>query len=160
MARVLEADVIVRLTVEEMRQVAHVGVERRLRAISRSRQHRWAWDGEGVWNTDIQSAAAEMAVAKMLGRYWADTAEPDSAGDVGDRVQVRWTQRPDGCLILHPEDPDDHWFFLVVGQMPELDVRGHMQGKAGKQQRFWRDMARPAFFVPQAELTEYERKAA
>jgi hypothetical protein len=148
---------IVELTEEEMRVAAGVGVERRLRALARHRAHRWEWNGEGVWAIDILAAGAEEAVAKLLGRYWTDTADPDSAGDVGDRTQVRWTPRNDGCLILHPEDPDDHYFFLVIGVMPVYTIAGYIRAGAGKQDAYWRaDLPRPAYFVPQTALRPYE----
>lgn len=149
---------IVELTEEEMRIAATVGIERRLRAISRHRQHRWAWNGTGVWNIDIQAAGAELALAKLLGRYWNDTAEPDDAGDVGERVQVRWTRYDDGCLLLHPEDPDEHYYFLAVGSMPRYTIAGYIRGADGKRQRYWRpNIDRPAYFVPQAALIPYTR---
>lgn len=143
----------VELSAEEMRVAASTGVERRLRAIARNRQHRYAWSGDGVWAIDIQAAGAELAVAKVLGRYWADTAAPDTDGDVGTGVQVRWTRLANGSLLLHPSDPDDHAYVLVTGEMPSFEIPGWCWGRDGKDERFWREhTGRPAFFVPQDAL--------
>lgn len=151
----------VELTLEEIRVAASVGIERRLRAIARNRQHRHSWRGGDVWEIDIQGAAAEMAVAKAVGRYWTDTADPDYEGDVGQNVQVRWTARPDGSLLLHPDDKPEHAFVLVTGQIPQFEIRGWLWGAHGKDPRFWReDTGRPAFFVPQAALRLFVPKAA
>lgn len=151
----------VELTQEEMRVAALIGVERRLRAIARNRQHRYAWTGEAVWAIDIQAAGAELAIAKAIGRYWTDTAEPDAHGDVGDGVQVRWTKRENGCLLLHPTDPDAHVYVLVTGEMPVFEVPGWIRGAHGKDERFWREMTgRPAFFVPQEALRAFEPRQA
>lgn len=152
---------MVRLTTEEMRVAANVGIERRLRAIARGREHRWEWDGDGVWNVDIHAAASELLVAKLLGRYWNDAAAPDADGDVGARVQVRWTSRRNGCLLLHKEDSDDHAFFLVVGVLPELTVAGWIMARDGKNDRYWKeDTGRPAYFVPREALTAYTTRPA
>lgn len=146
----------VALSIEEMRHAASAGVERRLRAIANGRAHRYAWDGVGEWDTDLQAAGAELAVAKASGRYWVDTAAPDAEGDVGERVQVRWTRRENGSLILHDTDPDDHAFVLVCGTMPKFTIPGWLFGVAGKIPSFHRtDTGRPAYFVPQAALREF-----
>lgn len=142
---------MVTLTLEECRQAAGVGVERRLRAIDRDRKHRFDWSNHS-WAVDIEAAGAEMAYAKLRNRYWADAAEPDTDGDVGP-AQIRWTSRQNGCLLIHPEDADDAPFVLVTGALPKLNVVGYIYGKVAKQQRWWRaDTGRPAFFVPQHAL--------
>lgn len=149
----------VTLTTEEIRTAANVGVERRLRAIARQRNHRWEWDGEHVWNVDIHAAAAELVVAKVLGRYWTDTPDPDAHGDVGERVQVRWTPRQNGCLLLHKEDPADHAYFLVVGVLPDLRIAGWLMGRDGQHERYWRtDTGRPAYFIAQSKLIPYAKR--
>jgi hypothetical protein len=145
----------VELTIEEARVAAMIAVERRLRAIARGREHRFNWNGEGAWENDLHATGAELAVAKALGRYWTDTAAPDSDGDVGAGVQVRWTRHPGGHLILHPSDHDMHRYVLVTGLMPRYTIRGWCSGVGGKRGNFWRGgLERPAFFVPQSALRE------
>lgn len=153
--------ITVELTTEEMRTAASVGVERRLRAVARGRRHRHDWSGEGEWGVDINAAAAELAVAKVLGRYWVDTANTDFDGDVGPGVQVRWTARANGRLLLHPDDGDTHVFVLVCGTMPAFTIPGWIRGRDGKRPEWWRqDTGRPAFFVPREALASLAARQA
>ncbi len=104
------------------------------------------------WGADIEGVGAEMAVAKALDRFWSPNNRPDKA-DIGERLGVRYTAYPNGHLILHPNDEDGHIFVLVVGAMPEYEVVGHVLGQDGKREEWWREGERPAFFVPQGNLT-------
>jgi hypothetical protein len=144
----------VRVTWSELEQGVLAGAHRRMRRLRSGSVHRWGYAGEGSWTAEIEAAAAEMAVAKLLGCYWADFTAPDHNGDVGDGLQVRHTPRRDGRLIIHPEDEDDHRFVLVCGEAPTFFVAGQILGAEAKRQEWWVDpgTGRPAFFVPQAAL--------
>src|SRR5262249_41198338 len=121
-------------------------------AIFRGRRHRFGAPTNDFWGVDILAALSEMAAAKALGIYWADAPEPDVDGDVGPYF-VRHTERPDGCLILHPADHDDRVYILVVGSPPSFRVVGWLWGREGKLQSYWRsDLARPCFMAPQEQL--------
>ncbi len=148
----------VRLTWMELYQAAQVGAVRQIEALKLNRPDRYGYSGDG-WSIHITGAAAELAVAKASGRYWHALATRPSTlpGDVG-RMQVRWTSRRDGDLILHPDDGDETPFILVVGAAPTFTLVGWVLGFEGKRSEWWRDPAggRPAFFVPQAELTPVE----
>jgi hypothetical protein len=111
----------------------------------------------------VTGAASEIAVAKALNRYWSNpfSDAPElskTAADVGERIQVRGTKYQNGSLLLHPQDVDDHWFVLVVGELPNLNVVGGILGKDGKQQRWWQERVkgRPCYFVPQHALVSTE----
>lgn len=134
---------------------ARVGVQRMIRALARGRAPAHGGpgnDGNG-WGLHIEGAASEMAAAKIMGRYWPAAVDPDYEGDLGPRLHVRSTPRPDGCLILHPNDADDGAFYLMVGQIPTFSMVGWIHATAGKVEQFWRtDVRAPAFFVPQSEL--------
>jgi hypothetical protein len=145
--------VTVTLTADELIAAAHVGVMRRARALDKGRQHRHGYDGADNWSVHIEAAGAELAFAKAVNRYWADSPAPDYHGDVGKRTQVRHTLRAGGCLIAHPDDPDDYALILVTGQLPVFSVRGWLWGRECKREQWWRtDTGRPAFFVPQDAL--------
>jgi hypothetical protein len=140
----------------EVMEAAYGGSFRRLTAIKLGRVHRHAYDGAdagGTWTMDIEAFGAEMLVARHFGRYHGWQEETDEDGDVGP-IQVRHTLRPDGCLIVHPDDSDEAPFILVVGQMPHQQIKGGIRGERAKRPEFWRDDVRnPAFFVPQEALT-------
>jgi len=147
------------LTPSEMRLAALVEVERRVDNLYNYRAARHGAD-DG-WTIGIEGAAAEMAFAKMIGVFWSGAVGNLKAKDVG-LLQVRSTQRDDGCLILHKWDSDDDVFVLMVGTAPRFDCRGWLRAADGKTEEFWRDPigGRPAYFVPQSKLRLYRKAHA
>lgn len=144
----------VTLTPQELSIAAYVGVRRSVSAKARGREqaHGFAGGAQG-WAIDCEGAAAELAVAKLLGRYWPMTiARLDLDGDVDGGIHVRSTTRPDGSLILHPNDPDGDRFYLVTGEAPTFRVPGSILAGAGKIDTYWREGDRPAYFIPQSAL--------
>lgn len=142
------------LSNSELFQGASAGIMRRLLAMRCNRKDRYGQPPADLWGNDIESACAELAVAKATGSYWqAVAADPSKLpGDVGP-LQVRWTPRTDGCLILHEPDPDDARFYLVTGRAPALTIVGWIWCGDGKRKQWWsRGDGRPAFFVPQKAL--------
>jgi hypothetical protein len=114
-----------------------------------------------LFENDVQSSAAELAVAKCLGRYWTPASEDPGAipGDVGASVQVRWTARHDGGLLLHHGDNDEHPFVLVTGRIPRFMIAGWLWARDGKRAEFWRDdLPRPTFLVPQRVLRPFPKR--
>ena len=145
-----------RLDWSEVALAAYAGVRRRILSLKRASPEPYGKTGLDLWGMDIEACAAEMAVAKVAGKYWNAISSgrlKDLGGDVGRGIQVRSTQRMNGCLILHDRDDDDHNFFLVIGSIPTFRIPGWIEGHKGKDQRFWRNGdGRPAYFVPQSEL--------
>lgn len=146
----------VRLTWAECEVAVIAGGHRRLRRLRKgtAEAHRWGYDGADNWSAHVEGAGAEIAVAKLLGRYWSDDQAPDYAGDVGEGVQVRHTTHPAGRLILHREDDPRQTFYLVRGQLPAFEVVGSILGADGQREDFWGDpgTGRPAYFVPARAL--------
>lgn len=142
----------------ELRMAAMIGVERQLEAIRFLRVHKYEFAGSG-WDIHIEGALAELAVAKARNSYWTALARDpgELPGDVG-HVQVRSTKYRNGSLIVHPEDPDDAPFVLVVRYDEHtFHVIGWLYGKEAKQDEFWTDKngnGRFAFFVPQGRLKQ------
>lgn len=143
------------LSQAEMLIAAQAGCLRRIAAVKHHRQHNNGVPTIDMWGMDIEGAAAELVVAKWLGKYWNSVADDPTQleGDVG-RYQVRHTRRIDGRLILHDKDKNDAVFVLVVGQYPNYYICGWTDGATGKQQQYWRNGERPAFFVPQYALLD------
>lgn len=141
----------VELTSTEMLMAAHVGVLRTVENIAKGRREQYGATAHW-WETAIEGALAECARAKWAGVYWQGVGTITSA-DAADGDDTRSTPREDGCLILHERDPDDRWFWLLVGQRGVYRVCGAIQGRDGKCDQFWRtDTGRPAYFVPQWKL--------
>lgn len=150
---------MITLSKSEMFHAAQAGMMRRLSAINAGRDDRYGRPAHDLWGMDVEAAGAELAFAKSAGLYWQPVASnpAELPGDVG-RYQVRHTHRPNGRLIVHPADPNEAVFVLVIGRLPEYRVVGGLTGRQCKREEWWvRGDGRPAFFVPQEALVPVER---
>lgn len=146
--------ITIKLTEYEMHYAAHLGVARHIASLRDGRKDNHGFKGD-PWDTDIEGACGELAVAKAFKMYWTPTINTFSAMDVGN-YQVRKTAYPDGHLIIRPSDDDQHQFVLTTGQAPDIIVHGWILGRDAKKHDEWvrRDDNRPpAWFVPQSALT-------
>lgn len=111
-----------------------------------------------TWDQEIESSAAEMAVARWRDRYWSGASfRLDTPGTDAGGAQVRWTQHESGHLILYPEDALDAVYVFVTGRSPTFRIAGWIRGHEGKNDRFWRDdgaVKCPSWWVPQTALKE------
>ena len=149
---------VVTLTWVELALATRIGVGRRVQRLQTpERKDRYGLEDDDGWTLDIEGAAGEMAVAKLANIYWNGNMGNLKAADVG-RLQVRTRSRDYYDLILHPTDPDDSAFILVVGKAPRFRIVGWIVARDGKLQKWWKDPAgnRPAFFVPQSELIQFD----
>lgn len=151
-------DVPVRLDYHEFLFAATVGCMRQIENIMAGRHDMYgAAPGDG-WALHVRGACGELAVAKVLGKYWSGNLGDLKAADVGP-YQVRHSARPGAPLRLHRRDRDQDVFLLVTGDPPNLCVRGWLQACEGKVEGFWSDPTgqdRPAYFVPQEFLRDLE----
>lgn len=147
----------VQLSREDLSYAAHVGVCRRVESLASPGRYGAPTRGPQLWGQDIDATCAELAVALLLDRPWTG-AEPKAAADVGDCYQVRHTHHPDGRLIVHKEDADDHVFVLATGTMGCFCIHGWMFGYTAKDPKWWCEPrgGYPAFFVPRSELGRME----
>jgi hypothetical protein len=149
------AEITVDLSVPEMYLATLVGVMREIQHLGNpARQHRYGADPTRHFQLHIQGAAGELAVAKIYNCFWNGAVGNLRASDVGP-LGVRTTAHPTGRLCLHPADPDDTPFVLVVGTMPTLRLAGWLRARDGKREEWWDDPQRtnrPAFYVPQHRL--------
>ena len=111
--------------------------------------------------TEIQACIAERGVAQLLGKKWHDYAEDISTlpADVGDNIQVRWTSYHTGHLILHDKDPGEHFYVLVTGTYPNMQIKGFLNGHQAKQKKYWKEKGfdgRPCYAVPQKDLDSFD----
>lgn len=135
-----------------------VGTMRRVEAIrggfvDRKRKHHE--DPEAYWSLAVEGAAAEMAWAKGMNRYWSGGINTFKDGDVG-LDQIRHTIRDDGSLIVKPTDNANEVFWLVTGMCPDFIIRGWIRGQEAQDHPEWlrAPINKPAaYFVPQAGLS-------
>lgn len=147
------------LTVGEVAIATFVGSQRDVAARAFGRKDTKGYTEKRIprFEQQIQSAAAELAVAKALNQYWSGALTWDAnlggLPDVGEIVEVRSTGTTPPHLIIHPREPDDRPFFLVTGSIPNFTIHGWALGVDAKKDKWW-DEARPfpAYFLPATEL--------
>jgi hypothetical protein len=143
----------VTLTELEISYAVLVGTARRNESINKnldsSRRH-----SSDVWGIDIEGAAAELAYCKGMGYYFLPTVNTFKAADIGTDVQIRSTKLPDGKLIVRHDDPNEHIYVLVVGEVPDFKIIGYIFGHAAKRSVWLYNPGgrEPAYFVPQDAL--------
>lgn len=142
----------------ECEQAATAGVKRRLLAMHDGRAGRRGFSTADGWASDIEAAAAELAVARATLGYWHAWARrpEDVPADVGARVEVRWRSRPEWDLVAHRGDKQGHYLVLVTGAIPEFDIVGWIAVEDAKADRYFGDPHgtgnRSEWWVPQADL--------
>lgn len=151
----------VTLAAHEVLMAATIGMMRQISAITRSLPERNGHEGPG-WNSHIEGACGELAVAKLLGTHWSGSINTFKLGaDVGS-LQVRTRSRSDYELIIRDDDKDEDVFVLVTGQCPTYDVVGRIVGRNGKKDE-WRHAhggRAAAWFVPHDALESIEQAVA
>jgi hypothetical protein len=155
---------LVYLTKEEMVKAVQFGGMRRLEHIFDIRGNLTnsighpRWNG---WSTDIEAVAAEMAYCKYRGIEWKHTKSYQA--DVGDNIQIRHTERKNGCLPFKPGDIKhvEHWFVLVIGKDGRYDVVGYINGVYCRRDEWVKapyGEKSAAWFVPQEALIKFRGK--
>lgn len=133
-------DVIVRLEAAELMVAAEVGAMRRVRSVcDKLNKNKHALISD--WATDINGAAAEMAVAKHLGVYWNPRVANLQNGDDYKALdvagwQVRSTIYPSGHLIIRENDPDGQQYIFVVSTAPTFRLVGTFCSTDAKRDEF------------------------
>lgn len=144
-----------RLTTADLYLAAQAGILRRISAIKSNRHQRHGNRETALWDQDIEGCIAEMLVAKAFNINWTPYADDPKSlkSDVGEDIQVRSTKRSDGCLLVHPDDPDEQMFVLVTGTGLDKTIKGYIKGSYAKKPKYWRtSTGRPCYFVPQSDL--------
>jgi hypothetical protein len=145
------------LTQSELLLGATIGAQRQIEALCQGRPDKHGFNGDDAWTVHIEGACGELAVAKVLDRYWAGTVNTFKlGGDVG-QLQVRTRSKNHYDLLVRDDDKDDDIFVLVVGRAPQYRVVGWIRGKDAKCATFQQLYgSRPlAYFVPQTVLTPF-----
>lgn len=144
----------IELVEHELEMAALVGVRRQIEALTRRLPDQHGYDGADGWTVHIEGACGEVAVAKVLKRYWNGSVNSfKTGGDVGE-VQVRTRSKHCYDLIVRAGDRDDDVFILVTGTAPIFRVHGWIYGWDAKRPEFVQTYGnRPgAYFVKSEHL--------
>lgn len=142
---------LVTLTANEVLVAGYVGMRRNVEAKYNKRKPRFPERVVGeLWGNHIESAHAELAVAKALGIYWGFGVNTFHVADIENtNYEVRWTRRSDCKVRL---DEDDKIVISVTGACPSYEVRGWIKAKDAKQPQWYCENPPPCYFVPHDQL--------
>lgn len=153
----------VELSPIEVAMAAMVGGARRAESehFKRKNKHGMGPDAD-MLAIDILGAAGEMAVARVLGRYWGGDVSSFKRADLGHSVQVRTRSKPDYDLIIRHDDNPEDVYVLVTGTPTRLRVHGWIRGAEAKKDEWLKTHGdRPAaWFVPQDALRPLKKGAS
>lgn len=143
------------LTPAEYLMAANVGCLRHSESLQFKRKPNHGLDEDAdLLGIHVLGAAGELAVARVLGRYWAGDVASFKRADLGHSVQVRTRSRPDYDLIIRHDDNPEDVYVLVTGTPTRLRVHGWIRGAEGRKDEWLKTHGdRPAaWFVPQSAL--------
>jgi hypothetical protein len=144
---------VVKLSQREMIIAAQVGAMRHISSLAKGLRDKHGCKLDAGWQVHIEGACGEMAFAKGIGLYWDAGVDTFKAPDVG-LIQVRTRSKDYYELIVRKDDPDEI-FVLVTGTAPCYTIRGWMNGKDAKQEKWLKGHGgrEEAYFVPQSALS-------
>ena len=154
---------IVKLTQDEMEHAAFSGMKRKITSIFGHYKDTTDQPTEEYlsFDYDIYGAAAEMAFAKSINKYWNGCSQL-SKTDV-DKFQVRITLHPKGRLILRSKDNPEHIFIHTKRiSFDEIEIIGYIKAVNGMKPEYLIDPSKknrpPAWFVPDSILLPFKEK--
>ncbi len=121
----------VELTWYEAKLATEVGVNRCLSSWAKGLKHAHGYKPDDLFDTNIISAAAEMAVAKYCGLYWDGSVDTfKSKADVGSDIEVRLSMMKEPRLIIRPGDTQGSRYVLVKNlwkqsSTPQFQILGY-----------------------------------
>lgn len=144
---------VIKLSSSELMSAAVTGALRRITSLQNKLNAGIYHASGNEWSTDIDGAAAEMAVAKHLKTYWSAHVNSMKEPDVL-RYQVRSTHHKDGCLIIRKHDNPEQGYILVVTAAPNYTIVGYMNAGEARQDKYFRqgNGGLDAWWVPQKDL--------
>jgi hypothetical protein len=142
----------IELTASEIYLAAQVGARRRINgAVCGKIANKLVDKSKDDWNTEIEAACAECAVAKALDRFWSGAVNSFKSPDLtAARIQVRRTQYVDGHLVHREWDKVGDLYVLVTGSAPIFTVHGYMPGDECRCEEWQKDDF--SWWVPQIGL--------
>ena len=145
------------LTNRELTMAAECGIMRNIACIIDGRKPAHGFDDEdGSWNVHVEGACGEVAVAKLLGRFWSPTVNTFHAADIGLKIQVRTRSRHDYDLLVRSSDEASHAVVCVTGLAPRFAAHGYMIAQDARRDEWVQTHGGrpPAWFIPKKHLLD------
>lgn len=140
----------VKLTGMEIGEVTRIGCARRMTAIARGMKDKGK---KNDWTADIEGAAGELVVAKVLGIYFEPTNMKTGAADMGI-LEVK-TSPADEFAVYPSVKPD--WIIVgVKGQIPDFQVMGWITGKECLEKPKFQKLYKEAHWIKWADLHPFD----
>ena len=146
---------VIKLSSSELMSAAVTGALRRIASLQNKLNPGIYHASGNEWSTDIDGAAAEMALSKYLNVYWSAHVNSMKDPDVLN-WQVRSTHHKDGCLIIRNHDDPEQNYVLIISAAPNYTIVGWMCAKEARQEKYFRKSATglDAWWVPQKDLRQ------
>ena len=104
----------------------------------------------------VMGELTEMAASRLLGTQITSALGNMQAADLGNGIEIRSTERPNGCLLLHDTCKDDTPYVLAVINQLTITLVGWIYARDGKRPELWREGDPACYYVPQSELRPME----
>jgi hypothetical protein len=132
-------------------------MRRNAEAICRNRKPRFKEKTVGeLWGFHIESAHAELAVAKALGVWWGFGVNTFHTSDIaGTDCEIRWSPRNN--VKIRPDDTGT--VISVTGKCPTYEIKGWIAAEDGKKPEWYCSQPPPCYFVPHTKLIPFEEFA-
>lgn len=139
------------LDANEVLVAGYVGMRRNAEASFMRRKPRFPETVVGeLWGYHVESAHAELAVAKALGIYWGFGVNTFHTPDIaGTEIEVRWSSRKD--LKIRPDD--NGIVVSVSGRCPDYTINGWIRAEDGKADEYLFRRDPHCYFVPHDKLS-------
>lgn len=143
---------IVRLEMGEILVATYIGSMRNAESKIKGRRPRFKERHTGeLWGYHIESAHAELVVAKYLGVYWGFKVNTFHVPDIENtNYEVRFSNRSDVKIR-----PDDSGIIISVsGECPEYRINGWVKADEGKQEIYKCHKEPICYFYPHSKLND------
>ena len=152
------------LSPDEWRQARYTAMQRQYKPGSRNRHGAGSKTDEKQFADHIMGAAAECAVAKLLGLDWTGHYDqPKSTPDIEPNFEVRWRgySNPEYQeLYIRKDDYDDRYYILTCHGRGEkgFEIVGGIWGEDAKTRGRWDNPGWKgwAYWVPKDQVEPIE----
>lgn len=140
----------------EMVMASDVGMRREVNARVKKMKDSLYKDDTGSWGSHIESASAEMAVAKALGLYWDGSVNVGRRADLPRTfLEVRWNQNP-ARRSAKVKPHDEGIVIAVAGNSPDFVLLGWIKCVDAQRDEYKSTLSNGSFcfFAPEKVLSK------